>query len=599
MRVLKQIFDSNWTLLAFCGVMFYCFFTMSDRYYGWTNPSKKQSNMVRADGAGYYAYLPKWFIYGDANYEFIDSIEKAYPNDGFEDQFTRTEGPVPKRLNKYFCGTAVMCSPFYGIGHLHANLAGEKTDGYSWPYILWVNIASVFYAILGFVGIFCIGKLWNMRKFGTYLAITAVGLGTNLFYYGAIEIPYSHVFCFAINTWSIYFFLKWKNTGVLKWQLLLFAAIGLAIIVRPTNVLILSFFPFLFESSIDFFQWFKKHIVARWKIILLGVLIVCGILFIQIYNNYTQLGSWKLNAYENEGFSNWKNPFFWEVLFGFNKGMFIYSPILLLMIPGVYFMFKENKYRAFGFLFSFTLIVYIISSWWCWWYGGSLGMRALVDFFPLFIIPIMVLFNKIKPWVYILVLPLVYGGIVIHQIFESQYKQYIIRYDHMDYKEFCYVFMKQEPRHNFILFRNIDTLSSQFTPISSINALVLPDQHREKNSFECKKFTGYNLPETVIRFDSMNRSDQFFAYKFLGSVKVGMESDYLSLRTLFYKNGHLLEELDHPYSHLPDKIQTWEDVDVDVKSKWKISELDSVQIRLFFLSHTASVKLKKIVWGVE
>ncbi len=43
-------------------------------------------------------------------------------------------------------------------------------------------------------------------------------------------------------------------------------------------------------------------------------------------------------------------------------------------------------------IFSATFLLllaylYVVSSWWCWWYGGSLGQRELIDIYPVMAFP--------------------------------------------------------------------------------------------------------------------------------------------------------------------------------------------------------------------
>ena len=54
---------------------------------------------------------------------------------------------------------------------------------------------------------------------------------------------------------------------------------------------------------------------------------------------------------------------------------------------------NKNKW---GLPIVITLIatVYLFSSWWCWWFGGGFGMRPMIDYYPLLIIPIGELLNQ-------------------------------------------------------------------------------------------------------------------------------------------------------------------------------------------------------------
>lgn len=76
------------------------FGTKSDRRYGWTRAAAKEATPIYSDAAGYYAFLPEWFIYDGNNFAFNDSIRLKYPDAGFEDGITRNEDNTFH--NKYF-----------------------------------------------------------------------------------------------------------------------------------------------------------------------------------------------------------------------------------------------------------------------------------------------------------------------------------------------------------------------------------------------------------------------------------------------------------------------------------------------------------------
>lgn len=595
---LNQLIESKWFTRFFFCFSFAILFSVSDHYFGWTNFKSKDAGMVRSDAAGYYGYMPQWFIYKTKNFEFIDSIAKAYPNDGFEDNFGRTNEGT--HTNKYFCGTAIMSSPFFLVGHAHAKIYGAKEDGYSWPYLLWVNIGALVYGLLGIFGIYRIGTYWKFNRSGIYLTLIAILFGTNLFYYTTIDIPYSHVYCFALNSWMIYSMLRWKDNLKSSWKWLFFIILGLGIINRPTNVLTVVFLPFLWDNWSSFWHWLIQLVKGYWKCTLLGILLVLAIIGLQVYNVYVQYGLIQFNVYTNEGFDHWKSPFIWSSLFGFNKGMFIYSPILLLIFPGCYFLYKWSKYRLLGFVISFGLIVYVISSWWCWWYGGAFGLRALVDYYALFALPILVLLGRTKPLVRWISIPFIGMTLFLYQTFDTQYKRNIIIYDGMDYNKFKLVFMQTEPRYMWLLFRDIDTLTSNFKVMGTETEFYNPILKSNGSTFSFKDKMAYELPTITLHFTPEQRkSIEMFAYKFDGQVFAFSDDIYLSLITRGYFNDGQVFEIDNPYGHVPSKIKQWCPVTCDVVSDWKIKDLDSVKITFNYTAKYSDIKLNKITWGTD
>ena len=56
---------------------------------------------------------------------------------------------------------------------------------------------------------------------------------------------------------------------------------------------------------------------------------------------------------------------------------------MLISTLGMFFLPKKLKAFRWGMPAFILLIIYIQASWWCWWYGGSFGMRTMIEFYPL------------------------------------------------------------------------------------------------------------------------------------------------------------------------------------------------------------------------
>ncbi len=77
-----------------------------------------------------------------------------------------------------------------------------------------------------------------------------------------------------------------------------------------------------------------------------------------------------------------------RVLFGIGRGFFIYSPILLLAIPGLYYLYRENRKKA-GFIISIFLAFVLFNATYVTWYGGAVfGSRYLLAVIPFLSLPL-------------------------------------------------------------------------------------------------------------------------------------------------------------------------------------------------------------------
>jgi hypothetical protein len=100
------------------------------------------------------------------------------------------------------------------------------------------------------------------------------------------------------------------------------------------------------------------------------------------------------------------------------------------------------------------LIIYVLSSWWAWWFGGSFGLRAYVDIYGVLALPLaaaveVILSIKKKQIRYG-----VLGMILFLVIFQlNQHRQYVrsfIHWDFMSKKTYWLNFMRVRPSHDFL-----------------------------------------------------------------------------------------------------------------------------------------------------
>ncbi len=155
---------------------------------------------IRADGAGYYAYLPSWFIHGDMTFIKLADAQ-------FQGSIPAWTGLTPSAAtggfrNKYNIGVAVMMTPFFFAGHvltwwMRSPPGGfewwkfnHPLDGYSLFYQHAAGLAGVFYMV---VGLAVLRSLLATRfTKGVVLSTMAtLLLGTNLLHYGSGETVFS------------------------------------------------------------------------------------------------------------------------------------------------------------------------------------------------------------------------------------------------------------------------------------------------------------------------------------------------------------------------------------------------------------------------
>ncbi|MGV3610729.1 MAG: hypothetical protein ACO1N0_07265 [Fluviicola sp.] len=599
MQVLEKILAKRWMIFLLFLSLTYLFVTKTDRRYGWTNKDAKEATAIYSDAAGYYAFLPNWFIYEGNKFGFNDSIRLKYPDAGFEDALTKNKDGTLH--DKYFTGTAQCLTPFFLMGHAHANIVGEDTDGYTWPYLLWLNAGTIFYSMIGLISLFLFLRRLKLSYFSCYVSVILLAVATTLSFYTYFDIPYSHVFSFATVNLCLLQGLKWVQENK-KRNLIFFAFfLGLSFMIRPTNFLILLILPFLFNSNKELWERLKTLFTKEWKFLLLSLLVFGIPVVIQVYSFYLQMGEIRLNSYSNEGFDHWKSPYILDILFGFRKGMFVYSPVLLLFFPGLVFMYLKNKRVFFGVLAFGIISTYVLASWWCWWYGGSLGFRPMVDFYGVFVIPIAFLIHYTSWFWRIFILAFIVFTTHVYQVYEYQYKKHIIHYDYMNYPMWKHVFLKQDDRYSFMFYSKIDSIPGNSKPVGglmgfSVGKTPLQDGkiYGGGSKFLYPNRVDFAKRLTGSEFESLTHSSDYLGLRFSMDLYIKGGGDNASIAAEYFKEGSFLGKSEFIVSSRLKSTEEWEFVTVDVAPAYRWKDIDSMRCSLILGQETIRFKNLKI-----
>ncbi|MGB0977796.1 MAG: hypothetical protein ACPGVV_00300 [Croceimicrobium sp.] len=315
----------------------------------------------------YYHYLPALFIYDDLKFE------QPVAEWGKRHFYMKTDAEG-NQFVKMTAGPAILYSPFFFMAHAYATFTDQYVaDGFSEPYRFALLAAALAYALAG---------LYFLKRFLQHyvsagiaaLSSVLIFAGTNLPHYSFVE-PMSHVFSFALVCLILWRFEIYRRKASMKEVIIMALSAGFIILSRPTNIIVLLF-PLLLifiDKPLKGKQWISHPLVAA----LLIFLAVSPQLFYWKY----MTGHWIVYSYTEEGFF-FLDPEIWKGLFSYRKGWFVYSPLLFICIPGFYFLFKERKKEALAAMLSLAFAFWVTFSWWCWWYGGSFGARALIEFLP-------------------------------------------------------------------------------------------------------------------------------------------------------------------------------------------------------------------------
>jgi hypothetical protein len=341
-------------------------------YQDWNNDNK----IIEADVKGYYAYLPALFINDDLAFDNLDVYDK-----GESDSYVWVDdvGDGKKGI-KYSYGMALAYSPFFLMAHGYASLTEYEANGFTTPYRVSLVLSSVFFLIIGLI---YLGRFLLLHFDDRAVAISLIilYLGTNLFNYYTDEPAMSHGYSMALISMFLYYSHMWLEAPKLKYSVIIGLSFGLLVLIRPIDILFGLFFLLYQVASLTEFKARISLLLNRITPIL--IIALFGLLVFLphfLYLNFAYGGFFSY-SYKDEGFF-FLQPRILDALFSYRNGWLLYSPIMLLSIGGIWTLYRSKRKLTSFVLITSVLYIYVISSWWCWWYSGF-GNRAFINLYPI------------------------------------------------------------------------------------------------------------------------------------------------------------------------------------------------------------------------
>lgn len=345
-------------------------------YPKWQQPNTEAT--ISWDVAGYYLYLPAVFIYDDLKkLSFGEAMLEKYHS---APELSAFPHPSGNRVIKYSGGQALQYLPWFLCGHLLAKALGYPADGFSLPYQFAISMGSLLVAMLG---------LWFLRQLllrffsDRVAAITLllVALGTNYLEYTAFHGALTHNWLFTLYAVLLYASIRFYEKPSYFLAGIIGVLVGWAALTRPTDI-IAAIIPLgwgigsLADVSGRLRFW-RSHL----KKMALAVFLTAAVGFIQLaYWKYVT-GEWIVYSYQDQGFS-WLRPHVLNGLFSYRAGWLVYTPVMAFALIGFVPLARQHARLLPAILVFCCLYMYITFAWDIWWYGGSLGQRAMVQSYP-------------------------------------------------------------------------------------------------------------------------------------------------------------------------------------------------------------------------
>lgn len=405
----------------------------------------KSLNVIAWDVAGYYSYLPATFIDKDLKLSFITpQNHHAY----YGIKYAYLDDAQGHHVFKYPMGMAMLYAPFFFTAHALAGPLGYAPDGYSEIYQIFIEYSGLFYLFFGLLFLRRVLLMYYSEKI-TALSLFVIFFGTNLLCYSTLDAAMSHSYSFSLFAALIYYVAGYYRSPKLSYMIVAGLLLGLLILVRPPNILFgLLIVLFGVRSASGLKQ--RLLFMMQHPVHFLALLLVVGLTLLPqfLYWHYVT-GHYLVFSYGEEGFF-FSKPQLLQCLLGFRKGWLIYSPVFFFALAGLYLMRRQASHVFLPTLLAvLPLYLYIVSSWWCWWYGGSFSLRPMIDLYPLLCFPLAACLAKIAslPETSRRILTGLLVFLVLLNIGQTfQYKYNIIHYDAMTFRAYLNVFGKTERR---------------------------------------------------------------------------------------------------------------------------------------------------------
>lgn len=323
--------------------------------------------LYSGDEIQYFSYLRSLWKDGDLHFlnEYAwlynrapqkqENFKRAFMDHLNSTGYTRNDAPI---------GCAILWAPFFALADLYVKLThSNPDDGFAFPYILMICIASALYGFLGFLLQYRIARKF-FGDWNSFWAVVTLWFGAFAVFYMYVTPPMSHAT--SIFTTSLFVFvwfkIRQKQSG--KLWLVLGMIGGLAADVRWQDA------AFLLIPLFDRVNLRSKGLViAGAALLFLPQLIVWFIL------------NGELNPYSTGNLSGkffWYGKYLLPVLFSTYHGLLLWTPIIALCLVGFYYLIRRDpifRLWILVFVVQFYFIICIDT-----WQGGSgFGLRYLIS----------------------------------------------------------------------------------------------------------------------------------------------------------------------------------------------------------------------------
>jgi hypothetical protein len=308
--------------------------------------------------------------------------------------------------NEWAVGSAVLWLPFFLVAHGFSLLSGALgspvvADGYGAQYIWAVSIGSAVYAFIGVLLTYRLCRALFSPDVST-LATLAIWLGGPLVFYMYSHPLMSHAndaFAYALYLYTWY---ETRRRPTRYSAVLRGATAGLCALVRQINAALVFFA--LAEFFVDGVRaWRNTRRAAELRHMALNMAAFSLVWWIvytpQVIAWRVALGHWiEPNPYAvgaGAGF-DWLHPHFLGTLFSTDRGLYTWSPLLLLATIGWVYLWQQERRLGALVVTNFAVQLSLIAAWSSWSAAAAFGQRFFTNVMPAFTLGLVALLNVLQ-----------------------------------------------------------------------------------------------------------------------------------------------------------------------------------------------------------
>lgn len=359
---------TRWARLAFLCMFLACVNSFLSSSRGLTH----WGVVAGHDEPQYYAYLHSWIFDRDVDFENeLKRIPGAW-------ELMSEAHPERPEYNVAPIGAAIVWMPVYLVAHivlLTLRALGENVpvDGISTPYAFACAFGSSVCVWLGMLMVHASLKRWFSER-ASFLAVVLLWLASPIIWYQTDQPWMSHAASFFAASLTFWVWARgWEQRSLIAWTML-GAAIGLAMLVRPSHAVLLI----LPVADLLAAMKNRSHMRGATAGIALSLLATGVVFALQLLTWYARYG-WNIPPGSPMA---WGRPATLQVLWSAHHGLFAWHPVLIAGFIGLIPFWKRSRYITVCLALILAGYVYSNAAIDAWHAGGSFGMRRFVGVLP-------------------------------------------------------------------------------------------------------------------------------------------------------------------------------------------------------------------------